>query len=381
VSETFSDEDRNRLAPFFTNVDHPVFGLKLPQEVAGALFSRYSRSAKSLRRTFLDEFLGDGLIPSRPAEEDPQAVRKARDFYDRVLIGYGDDSVAQLGGAHVAVERVSNVAVQVLEESRIGVAFLEKSTRYVRFDQRGEDGDWLFHREEKLMASPHREAFLALMRLLFETYAAQIEPMAQHIRRLLPIEAAELRHPGTGEPIRWEEAGRDPDLRKVADRAYAATVRAQACDVMRSYLPGATLTNLGIFASGQAFEHLLNRLYSEELGECRCLAEAIRRELDQLIPSFVKRSRRSDYLVAARERAAEGAGRLGASRGGAGGPSVALVDHDPDAETRILSALLYPHAEEGLGPLRERVRAFPPPSADASSSSRSRRGGTGGTSR
>src|SRR5258706_14158388 len=111
MSEAFADEEVRRLPPFFTNLDRPVFGLKLPQEVSGALFSRYSRSAKSLRRVFLDEFAGAEL-PAAAAEADPGALERARAFYDRVLVGYGDDSVAQLGGAHVAVERVSNVAAK-----------------------------------------------------------------------------------------------------------------------------------------------------------------------------------------------------------------------------------------------------------------------------
>ena len=116
--------------------------MKLPQEVAGALFSRYSRSSKSLRRTFLDEFLGDpelglkDLLGGQPVSDDSAALKKARAFYDRVLVGYGDDSVAQLGGAHIACENISNVAAKLIEDARIGIAPLEKSTRYVRFDQK-----------------------------------------------------------------------------------------------------------------------------------------------------------------------------------------------------------------------------------------------------
>ena len=137
----FTDEETRALAPFFTNVNAPVFGLKLPQEVAGALFSRYSRSAKSLRRVFLDEFQGEaGVLAGAEGANDGDALKKARAFYDRVLVGYGDDSVAQLGGAHLAIERVSNVTAQILEDARIGIAFLEKSTRYVRFDQRDARG-------------------------------------------------------------------------------------------------------------------------------------------------------------------------------------------------------------------------------------------------
>src|SRR5512135_158944 len=164
MNAEFTADEAARLRPFFTNLDRPTFALKLPQEVAGALFSRYSRSTKSLRRVFLDEFFGEaGVFSGGEQPADGEALRKARAFYDRVLVGYGDDSVAQLGGAHLAVERVSNVATQVLEDARLGIAFLEKSTRYVRFDQRDKAGDFLWYREPALMASRHRHAYVALM--------------------------------------------------------------------------------------------------------------------------------------------------------------------------------------------------------------------------
>src|SRR3989442_7443936 len=156
MEEDFSPAEQQNLAPFFTNLTEPVFGLRLPQEVAGALFSRYSRSTKSLRRTFLDEFLGDPELALKellggqiPGSEQGAALKKARAFYERVLIGYGDDSVAQLGGAHLACEDISNVAANILEDARIGIAPLEKSTRYVRFDQKDGVGNFLFYREPK----------------------------------------------------------------------------------------------------------------------------------------------------------------------------------------------------------------------------------------
>ncbi|HEX7529247.1 MAG TPA: FAD-dependent thymidylate synthase, partial [Thermoanaerobaculia bacterium] len=231
----FSETEAQRLAPYFTNVDEPVFGLKLPQEVAGALFSRYSRSAKSLRRVFLDEFQGEaGVLPSAEGASEGDALKRARAFYDRVLVGYGDDSVAQLGGAHLAIERVSNVTAQVLEDARIGISFLEKSTRYVRFDQRDERGDFPWFREPSLMASRHRDAYAALMDRLFGAYAAQIDATIAHIEKVLPIESVAVRHPKTGEPLEFADVKRDEELLKAAKRAYAATVRAHACDVMRS---------------------------------------------------------------------------------------------------------------------------------------------------
>ena len=295
----FTADEQKALAPFFTNLDRSVFGLKLPQEVAGALFSRYSRSTKSLRHTFFDEFLGDpglglkDLLGAQPSvSDDSAALKKARAFYDRVLVGYGDDSVAQLGGAHIACEDISNVAAKILEDARIGIAPLEKSTRYVRFDQKDATGNYLFYREPKIMASRHRDAYLEVMNLLFETYSRQMEPMLQHVAGSLPIEQVEVRDPTSGKALSYKEAKQDEKLSRWAETAYRATVRAQACDVLRSYLPAATLTNVGLFGVGQAFEYLLSKLFSLQLDEATCVATAMQTELNQLIPSFVKRAQR-----------------------------------------------------------------------------------------
>ena len=356
--EAFSPTEQQQLSPFFTNLTASIFGLKLPQEVAGALFSRYSRSNKSLRRIFLDEFLGnaDLLLPAAHADSADQqtaALAKARAFYERVLIGYGDDSVAQLGGAHIACENISNVAANLLEDARIGIAPLEKSTRYVRFDQKGSDGDYLFAKEPTIMASRHRNEYLAVMRLLFDTYATQMEPMIAWVRTLLPIETIEWKHPQTGEPLTYREAQKDEQLQRWADTAYRSTVRTQACDILRSYLPAATLTNVGIFGIGQAFEHLLNKLCSHELTEARSIAADMHESLNHLIPSFVKRARRSEYLadtqVALRSQTAT---LLAATPVTASSQAVTLIDYDNDAEEKILASLLYPHTNHSLTQLR-----------------------------
>ncbi len=367
MSEIFPEPEQKLLAPFFTNLDKPVFGLKLPQEVAGALFSRYSRSSKSLRRVFLDEFLGnadldlEGLLGGETLVSDSShALKKAREFYDRVLVGYGDDSVAQLGGAHLACEGVSNIAANLLEDSRIGIAPLEKSTRYVRFDQKDEDGEYLFYKEPRIMASPHRDAYLELMELLFDTYSSQLNSMQDFIRNVLPITSIDLKHPRTGEALSYKDIRNDAELKKWAESAYRSTVRSHACDVLRGYLPLATLTNVGLFGVGQAFEYLLTKLYSQDFAETETLARSIHEELSKLIPSFVKRARRSDYLVGVRERAKTLAQAITASIPVTQSESVTLVDYDVEAEEKVIASLLYPYSDQSLGTLREVVKQMAP---------------------
>ena len=367
MSEEFNEIEQKSLSPFFTNLNEPVFGLKLPQEVAGALFSRYSRSTKSLRRTFLDEFLGDPELAlgellggQTSASDQSAALKKARAFYDRVLVGYGDDSVAQLGGAHIACEKISNVAAKILEDARIGIAPLEKSTRYVRFDQKDEDGNYLFYREPKIMASPHKEAYVEVLNLLFETYARQIDPMIEFVKTSLPIETIQLRHPQTGKTLSYHETKGDDRLKKWAETAYRSTVRSQACDVLRSYLPAATLTNVGFFGVGQAFEYLLTKLYSHELAETKYLAGAIHQELNKLIPSFVKRAKLSDYMTETYSATRFLAGQLVPEPSVISSDPVTLVDYDGEAEEKIIAAILYPHTRHPLQQLRSSVSRMTP---------------------
>jgi thymidylate synthase ThyX len=368
TGESWTAEEQKKLKPFFTNLDQDVFGLRLPQEVAGALFSRYSRSTKSLRRTFLDEFLGNpdlalqelaALQGSEVGQET--ALKKAREFYDRVLVGYGDDSVAQLGGAHLACENISNLAANFLEDARIGIAPLEKSTRYVRFDKKNEKGDYPFYKEPRIMASPHAGSFIETMNFLFDTYARLMDPVIEFVRGHLPIEKTEFKHPKTGEPLDYREAVQDPDLQKWAEAAYRSTVRAQACDVLRSLLPVATQTNVGLFGVGQAFEYLLTKCYSHPLTEIRELAPAVHRELNQLIPSFVKRARPSDYLADVQQESQTIANKI-LEKTSDPDQAVSLMDYDPAAEDKVLAAVLFPYGRQSLTRIRETIKGLSPES-------------------
>src|ERR671924_2317160 len=166
--EEFTDEERRLLAPYFTNLDSPVFALvNLPEVTKGALFARYSRSPKSLRRLFLDEF-------REHAEEGAGrmagvGVARAESLYERVFLEYGDDSVAQLGGVHLACEQSSQILAKVLEWGRLA-AYLEQSTRYVPYDDRP-GGRWRYLMPPKIETSPHAERFTSFCDHAFETYA------------------------------------------------------------------------------------------------------------------------------------------------------------------------------------------------------------------
>src|SRR5579864_3502840 len=327
----FSAAERALLERYFTNLDRPVFALRnLPEVVKGALFSRYSRTEKSLRRVLLDEFInepdsGFDRLDGAPAlDDDMVAVRRAEEFYERVLVGYGDDSVAELAGAHVAVEQVSTIAAKALEDSRIGISPLEKSTRYVRFDRPGIDGRFLYRRGTEL-SHPHYEPAADA---LFETYSSLVEPVTLAIRDRFPQEDGET------------------------DRAWKTATRAKALDLLRGLLPAGTETNLGLFGNGRAFEYLITKLAASELPECQRLATDLHRELSLVIPSFVRRALDERYGRPAAERIASVRQRLeeiaAQGRPDRQDPQVRLVEYDRDAERKVVAAALYPFSNRPL---------------------------------
>jgi len=176
VSEFTSDEQQ-ALAPYFSNLTGPVFALtNLPETVKGALFARYSRSAKSLRRLFLDEFRGD--VPPSAVAASQVGVERAEKLYARVFSEYGDDSVAQLGGVHLACEGVSNILTKVIEWGRL-MAYLEQSTRYVPYTDKLH-GCWRYHVPEEIGAGALRDRYVRTMDETFETYAKWIAPMQDY---------------------------------------------------------------------------------------------------------------------------------------------------------------------------------------------------------
>ena len=152
VAEEFAPEEADILRRYFTNLDSPVFALvNLPEVVKGALFARYSRSAKSLRRLFLDEFVGELDISGDQTIDATVGLRRAEELYDKVFFEYGDDSVAQLGGVHLACEQASNLLTKVLEWGRLA-SYLEQSTRYISYDNRI-GGRYRFHRPPEVLGS------------------------------------------------------------------------------------------------------------------------------------------------------------------------------------------------------------------------------------
>jgi thymidylate synthase ThyX len=348
MSQTFTPEERAALARHFTDLDGPVFALTdLPEVVKGALFARYSRSPKSLRRLFLDEFVRERLVAPPPPVAPDTGRARAEALYERVFVAYGDDSVAQLGGVHLACEGASNILTKVLEWGRL-MAYLEQSTRYVPYDDRP-DGRYRYHVPAELEGDL-RARFVAVLDDAFATYAAWLPRLRAFYER---------RHPaGPGE----------------SESAWRTSIRAKALDTLRGLLPAATASNVGIYGTGQAYEQLLLRMRAHPLAEVRRYADLMLVELRKVIPAFLRRVDVEDrgvawsrYLAETREATRTVAARVLPAPAGPDRPTsgagpvdeVTLTDFDPEGEVKVVAAALYAASDLADAELLAHARRMP----------------------
>jgi thymidylate synthase ThyX len=337
--DRFSKEEAAALKGHFSNVDKAVFAIITPKQVdRGALMSRYSRTDKTMRRVFLDEFAKN---PNRGEE-----------FYRRVLLEYGDDSVAELGEAQVAVEGISNIAAKKIEDRRIGLSYLEKSSRYVAFDQKV-GGYYRYCREEGIMASSHADRYLETCDHSFDVYSKSIQPLQTFLKEREPIDRFNFFDSASQHEVPFGSLKSDKDV-EAAKRIYNITIKTKALDLLRGLLPAATMTNVGITGNGRAFEYLLTLMYSSRLKELRSIAEQLFGELNAVIPSFIRRAN-DRYGQALQEYIAKTEGavsklvenHLSGLVTEENPEPVRLLDHEDNfqAEVKVASAILYEQAK------------------------------------
>ncbi|WP_371504840.1 FAD-dependent thymidylate synthase [Nitrosopumilus adriaticus] len=271
----FSASEKKILSDHFSNTEGNVFAIITPRQVdRGALMSRYSRTDKSMRRIFLDEFLKN--------------KNRGEEFYNRVLLEYGDDSVAELGEAQIAIEGLSNIAVKKIEDRRIGLSYLEKSSRYVPWNKK-EKGKYRFYRDAEISKSKYADMYEDTCNFSFDVYSKNIEPMINYVREKYPIEKYSFKDSTDGKEKTFSKLKSESDI-KSANMIYKGSTKAKALDILRGLLPASTLTNVGITGNGRAFEYLLTVLGASELKEEQDLASKIKKELDTTIKSFVRRA-------------------------------------------------------------------------------------------
>ncbi len=349
--EAFSEDEAKILSRYVTHTTSNIFVLhNLPEVVKGALFSRYSRSKLGLRALLLKEFILNeeasfsAMTGSSTNQEFLEvAVKKAQNFYDRILDGYGDDSIGELGGAHLAIENISMVATKFIEDCRIGGSPLEKSTRYVCFDQKL-NGEYLFYREPTVMASPYRDLYLNSCNHLFRIYSELVQDLTE---------------------VMQKKVIRDPS---VSNGSYTAALRAKVLDCLRGLLPASTLTNMGIYGNGRFFETLIQKLNSHNFFEFQDIGLKSYQELNKVIPSFIRRGENShkhqhsfssfmEQLNSGVKTALKRhANFLNGQTALPFRSGVKLVDYDSESPYKVAAALLFSSAKNGLSELLEGCR-------------------------
>lgn len=351
---------RDFLTPFFSNIDDEVFIVKnLPEEVAGALLSRYSRSTKPLRDLFFDEYVSEILSPQKNRSWDALSVEekdrrmqerslfvqyikdylvngnvhdrlnitKGREFFRKWLIEYGDESIAEQTGFHLCVEGASQMVVNAIETQRIGLGYIEKSSRYVAFDKLDENENFQYSIPEELEDLGLKERYIEIMNKLFGFYSSISHPYLEYIK------------------------GKYPKNEDEDDRAFESSRSGKRFDDLRDILPFGTQTNVAISGNARAFEYLIRRMMSYPILEVREYGEKIYKEFLDIAPSFVER------IATPKGRAQrEYYKNIHFSKGNHETEeisipdinNVSLISYDKDAEEKVVASLLFENNTEGL---------------------------------
>lgn len=340
--DEYTQEEAWRVAPFFTNLNKSVYAaLIFSPEVIGALCSRTSRAPEDLRKIFLNEYLTpflDDTNSDAQAQEYGTTLKnfitflhetpiesifsnpKARSFYAKWLAQYGDDSIAQMAGMHVVFSSMSQLAIKHLEDQRIGLAPIEKSTRYVDYSKKV-NGSYRYYTDPTLAEVGLHDEYTAAMDLLFDTYTDLIPKLKSYLAERFPEETPNV-------------------------------IEKKAFDTVRGLLPVSTLSQVAFFGNGQAFEYMVSRSLQHPLGEVRWAGETTYQEIFKIAPSFLRRIKDEDnastaqayqeYMAQKNERVAQYVPEaLSTQNKQSDEPSVALTEYDPQGEDKVIAGMLY----------------------------------------
>lgn len=295
----------------------------------GALISRYSRTATlDIRDLYRKEFMGN--------------ESRGEDFYRRVFLEYGDESVAELVTAQIGLQNVTNIATKVIEEGRVGLSFIEKSSRYVRYDKKV-DGRYLFAEPGRIGISQSLEdLYRDHCDALFDLYSEFYEALNKKVQDLYPIERFVFRDSSDNQEKPFKDLKDESDI-KIARKSYNSSVRARILDDIRFLLPASTLTNMGITGNGRSFISLLQRLKNYGIPETVSLADRMFSELKTELPELIDASfsRHGNEMLEYLKRRDSPLGNL--DRECRNDQNVTLISHDEEgiAVNRILALSLF----------------------------------------
>lgn len=343
----FTEEEKNLLEKYVTSAEDNVFAVKGMEGLVGAAYARYSRAKGGFREVLLKEFIKEGIVDPKHADQ----------LIERILIAYGDDSVGELEGAHISFEQISMLATKEIEDRRIGGSPIEQSTRYVFYDQKDDLGRWRYLHHKSLTESAGGELYIKTMDKIFDSYAELVEPMKEFFSGLKPLESAEYDINGDGRPEKFFELSEEKD-QKAFRLTYAMDLRTKACDTLRCMLPLATLTNVGIFGNGRFFQHVISHLLTSDIPEALDIAAKAQAAASQVVPQYVRRAKRSEYVANVRKnmfilakqlcdaRLPETPKKL---------PLITLMERATSDDTATLAAMLFPYTNTSLSVLRNLI--------------------------
>lgn len=327
-SFTVSETGQRFLDEAVTNRDGNVYAFteKLDTATVAAAMARLSRRGDDMRITLLDEFAN--------------STGKDQKLLQRVITAYGDDSVQQLTGIHLVVEKGSNLLTKKLEWGRLA-AYLEQSTRYIFFDQKDEQGRYRYYVPEYL-PDDIKQQYQTQMDHIFDLYSTMVHSLNDHLKQTSLVPKQEQ------------------------DGAWRSAIKAQACDAVRPVLPVATTSTTGMYVSGQALESLIMHLLSDPLPEARKVGQQMLTEARKVAPAFLERAdnpERGGAAIAYRantQQAIEHLAEEYLSEGHADiTESVQLTSVWPRNELDIIPDMLYAHSSLPLTALQTEVTSWP----------------------
>jgi thymidylate synthase ThyX len=365
-------EAREAMRRFVSDPDGSIYAVKsiVPELFSALLKARYSRTELSAKQLLWREFVSQKeKIPWKTIDKGLDVLNQVFNFdraegvAERILLQYGDDSVFELAGAHLFLDRVSMVASKIIEDARIGISPLEKSTRYVVFDQKDSNGDWSFYKDPHLLESKYKKLYLDTTRACFELYAKSVAIFLDHYKKLIPIESQKFPNLSNGSQLTPYKNLSDEKSIKAANIAYNASVRSKACDVARVLLPASTLTNIGELGNARAFGYLFTKMLSSEIAEMQMIGYEAVRELKKVLPKFFDVVDNphglayQEYLRKTEKVLEKTAKTLFKGVKPQKVDNVELVIFDPlTPEVTIVAALLYPYVNLPLAQVQRLVK-------------------------
>ena len=253
-------------------------------------------------------------------------TEKAADFHERWVLNYGHASVAEHAILHMAVENISRLACDALEDNRLG-SYTEKSTRFQIIPPAS------YYVPPEMEGHPLRQTYVETCDHLFSIYEELVERTREYLQEVRPPRDEE------------KESG------------YNLRLRREAIDSCRFILPAATLTNVGVTMNARSMEHAIRKLLSSDLAEERALGQMLKEEGRRITPTLIKYADRNDYLVETREAQRELGETLRQPASPADGEcQVSLVHYDSDAEAKVVAAFLYRYTQQPYEAVWRRVQ-------------------------